>query len=190
MVICFDVDGVLNDLVEKTLVVFNRRYNRTLTVDDITTYNFAECLPQEDAKKIVELFKEKTIWDSLSPTAGSQKTIKSLLKAGHQIYFATATDPVNFAWKVEWLNKNYPVIPTENIIRIADKSLLKCDVLVDDCLDNLTGILCDRICIDHPWNRSSSKDFAYNIYRVYDFVNIVDIINKIAKEMEEWNIDK
>ena len=110
--------------------------------------------------------------------SGSQKALKQIIKKGHQIYLATATDPINFQWKIEWLKQHFPFIPSDNVIRIMDKSLLKCDVLIDDCLDNLTTIFCERVCIDSPWNQSASKDYAYDIQRAYSWDDIIDIINK------------
>ena len=185
MIIMCDIDGVLNNLAERTIEVYNSRNGKNIQVSDITSYSFFDCLSHEDAQGIVSLFKEKSLWDSLKPLPGSQNTIKQLIKKGHQIYLATATDPVNFEWKIEWLKQYFPFIPSDNVIRIMDKSLLKCDVLIDDCLDNLTSTFCERIIIDYPWNQSKTKDYAYDIKRAYSWDDIVDIINDIERKMKE-----
>lgn len=186
MIIMCDVDGVLNDLVEKTLELYNSRYNKNIQISEITTYNFFECLSYEDAQGIISLFKEKSLWDSLKPLAGAQNAIKQLIKREHQVYLATATDPINFEWKIEWLKQYFPFIPSDNVIRIMDKSLLKCDVLIDDNLDNLINVFCDRIVLNQPWNQSQTKNYAYNIWRAYEWCEIPNIINNIEKEMKEW----
>lgn len=186
MIIACDIDGVLNNLVEETLKLYNSRSGKNIQISDITSYNFSDCLPIEDAEGIVSLFKEKCLWDSLKPLQGSQKTLKQLIKKGHQIYLATATDPINFQWKIEWLKQYFSFIPSDNVIRIMDKSLLKCDVLIDDCLDNLTTIFCERVCIDSPWNQSTSKDYAYDIKRAYSWNDVLNIINNIEREMKKW----
>lgn len=186
MIIACDIDGVLNNLVEETLKLYNSRSGKNIQVSDITSYTFSDCLPTEDADGIVSLFKEKCLWDSLKPLPGSQKALKQIIKKGHQIYLATATDPINFQWKIEWLKQHFPFIPSDNVIRIMDKSLLKCDVLIDDCLDNLTTIFCERVCIDSPWNQSTSKDYAYDIKRAYAWNDVVNIINNIEREMKKW----
>ena len=186
MIIMCDIDGILNNLVERTLEVYNARNNKNILITDITSYNFFDCLPQEDAQGIVSLFKEKSLWDSLKPLPGSQKGLKQLIKHGHQVYFATATDPINFEWKVAWMKQYFSFIPSDNIIRIMDKSLLKCDVLIDDCLDNLTNIICDRVCLDYPWNQNTYKDYVYDIRRAKTWNDIVNIINNIEKEMRQW----
>ena len=186
MIVMCDIDGILNNLVEKTLELYNSRSGKNIQVSDITTYNFFDCLPYEDAQSIISLFQEKPLWDSLKPLSGSQNVIKQLIKKGHQVYLATATDPINFEWKIEWLKKYFPFIPSDNVIRIIDKSLLKCDVLIDDSLDNLISVFCERITLDYPWNQNTSKDYAYDIKRAHSWNDIVDIINNIEKEMREW----
>lgn len=186
MIICFDIDNVMNDLAEKTIALYNSRNSKNIQMSDITAYNFYDCLSKEDADGIVGLFKDKLLWDSLKPLSHSKEVLKKLIKQGHQIFFATATDPVNFEWKCDWMSRYFNFIPTDNIIRIMDKSLLKIDVMVDDHLSNLTSNICERVCLDYPWNHNSSKDYAYDIRRAYSWFDIENIINNIAKEMKEW----
>ena len=186
MIICFDIDNVINDLAEKTIALYNARANRDIQMSDITAYNFYDCLSKEDADGIISLFKDKELWDSLKPLSHSQEVLKKLIKQGHRIFLATATDPTNFEWKCDWLSRYFSFIPTDNIIRIMDKSLLRIDVMVDDHLSNLIGNVCERVCLDYPWNQSKSKDYAYDIKRAYSWDDIVDIINNIERKMKEW----
>lgn len=186
MIICFDIDNVINDLTEKTIALYNTRVNKNIQMSDITTYNFYDCLSKEDADGIISLFKEKELWDSLKPLPHSQEVLKKLIKQGHRIFLATATDPINFAWKCDWLSRYFSFIPTDNIIRIMDKSLLRIDVMVDDHLSNLTSNVCERVCLDYPWNQSESKDYAYDIKRAYSWNDVIDIIENIERKMKEW----
>jgi 5'(3')-deoxyribonucleotidase len=186
MIIAVDIDNVLNDLAEKTINLYNEISGNNIQMSDITTYDFNECVPPEDADAIVELFKKQELWDSLMPLTDSQAGLKTLVNMGHEIYLATATHPENFMWKVEWIKKYYPFINTDNIIRIINKGLLKCDVMIDDCLDNLISNMCNRICLDYPWNRQADKEFAYDIVRVYNWKDIVNIINKLERKEKEW----
>ena len=59
MMLCVDCDNVLNNLTEKTLELYNSQSGKNIQMSDIISYNFYECLPQEDADGIVSLFKEK-----------------------------------------------------------------------------------------------------------------------------------
>lgn len=182
MIIMCDIDDVCNNLIEKTIELYNSRYNKNLRVSDLTSYNFADCLPREDVDAILTLFKDKKLWNSLSPVTGASNGLKTLIKQGHQIYLATATNPINFAWKVEWCAKYFPFIHADNIIRAVDKSILKCDIIIDDYMDNLIGNTANKICMDRPWNRDERKDFIYGIHRAHNWKEIVSAVNDIERE--------
>lgn len=186
MIIVCDIDDVLNDLTQKAIALYNLRSGKNIQMSDITTYNFADCLSQEDSDAICALFEEQELWDSLTPTPGSQDALRTLCRQGHQVYLATATHYKNFGWKMEWLNQHYDFFDHRNVIRIMDKSLLKTDVMIDDCMDHLINNVCDRICIDQPWNRSASKDYTYDIYRINNWSLIPNVINDIERKDREW----
>jgi 5'(3')-deoxyribonucleotidase len=186
MIIVCDIDDVLNDLTQKAIALYNARSGKNIQVSDITTYNFSDCLPKEDADAICALFEERELWDSLAPTPGSQDALRTLLRQGHRVYLATATHYKNFGWKMEWLKKYYDFFDHWDVIRIADKSLLRADAMIDDRMENLTNSVCDRICIDQPWNRSASKDYTYDIYRVNNWSLIPNVINDIERKNREW----
>lgn len=186
MIIMCDIDCVLNNLIEQTLHIYNSRSGKNIRQSDITSYNFFDCLDENDADEITQLFKEKELWDSLTPINNSEWGLQTLINQGHKVYLATATDPINFQWKIDWLQKHFPFISSDSVIRIVDKSLLRTDILIDDCLDNLICNICERICLDYPWNRNDSKDYAYDIYRAKNWIDIINIINDIERKDKEW----
>lgn len=186
MIIMCDVDAVLNDLMPKTLALYNSRNGTNIKLNDLTSYNFADCLSTKDAFGISELFNEKNLWESLEPISDSQWGIKTLLNMGHYIVLATATHEVNFAWKCDWIKTHFPMVDNKNIIRIQDKSLIRADIIIDDCMEQLTNSFCDRICLDYPWNRDKDKDYAYDIYRAYNWKDIINFVNEIERRNKEW----
>ncbi len=186
MIICVDIDNVLNNLTDQVITLYNSRFGKDIQISDMTTYNLFECLPQEDAYGITELFKEKELWDSLKPLPDSQWGINMLVNMGHKVYLATATHECNFEWKCNWISKFFPTIDIDDIIRIKNKGLLRVDVMIDDCLEQLINNTCERICLDYPYNRSSSKEYAYDIYRASNWRDIIKYINNIERKMKEW----
>lgn len=190
MNIAVDFDETLFPTLSKVIEIYNKRYDDTLSLDAITTYNLYESLPSQVADKLLELFTDKEVYDNLQPYKGSVKALQTLANNGYEIYIATATSSKNLEWKEQLLRRYFPFIQKENLIRIHNKKLLNVDVFIEDNLDTLTQTFADRICFDQPWNRSDSKDFAYNISRAYCWGDIVDIINKIEKENEEWGNGK
>lgn len=186
MIIMCDLDQVLNDLVPKTLTFFNALTGKNIQVSDITKYHINECLSKEDSDKIYKLWQNKELWDSLEPLPDSQWGIETLINMGHQVIIATATYYEQFEWKIAWLKKHFPMIDTNHIIRINNKSLLRGDVLIEDNLQNLTKSYCERVCLDYPYNRDKSKDEIYDIYRAANWRDIINIINNIERKMKEW----
>ena len=187
MIIVCDIDNCLNDLMAKTLTLYNSCNGKNIQLSDITTYNFSGCLPKEDVDGICALFKEKELWDSLIPLPKAQKVLQQLVNEDHQVYIATATDPINFNWKCAWMESHFPFIPTDNIIRISNKGLLKCDVLIDDSMEQLINSVSERICFDYYWNRNSEKDYVYDIYRAKNHWNdVINIIRTIERKDRIW----
>lgn len=188
MILAIDCDNVLLNLMEQTINMYNAKYNCSLTMSDITSYSFYECMSQGDADKICALFLEKNLWSSLKPIKDSQECIEKLVKAGHTILVTTATHEKNFAWKCDLLRKFYPSINPNNIIRIMDKSYIKADIMIEDDMSQLIKHKsCERICLDYPWNRQrEGKDFVYGIFRCSGWNEILDAVNKIVEEMKKY----
>ena len=187
MIICCDLDNILNNLTEKTLEFYNAQSGKNIKMEDLTAYNFYDCLSKEDADGLIKLFKNKALWDSLSPTEDSRAGLQKLLDDGHRVYIVTATAPENFAWKVNWMRKYFPFFNSDNIVRLHDKSLFKCNIMIDDCYDNLVkNKLCHKVCLNYPWNRDDAKDWVHGTYRCNNWMQIVDSVNKIQEEINEW----
>lgn len=184
--IAIDFDETLFPTLEKILEVYNKHHNTNIELSQITTYSLHDSLPVEVADELLELFVEKTIYDSLQPYKGAIRAVKTLIEQGHEVYIATSTDIRNMEWKEQLLQKYLPFIPKNNLIRIHDKALLNVDVLVEDKLDNLKSTFADRICFDQYWNRDESADFAYSIYRIHHWGEINNIINTIERKNKEW----
>ena len=186
MIVIVDFDNVLNNLTEGVIELYNSTSEKKVQISDLSSYNFYDCLDQESADKIVKLFKNKSLWDSLIPIEGAREGLQKLIDDGHKVYIATATAPENFQWKINWLKKWFPFFNTDNVIRIMDKSLLKCDILIEDNLDQIIKHkLCNRVVLDYPWNKNVD-DFIYDIHRCTNWSEILDEINKIKEEMKSY----
>ena len=186
MILCVDIDDTINNLTERSFEILNCRGGRHRDMSELTNYDCYKCLPKNDADTLLELFKEKELWDSLTPLKDAVWGIQTLLNLGHRVIFATATNECNFAWKCEWMAKYFPMISTNDIIRIKDKSLIRADIMIDDCLEQLVKSPCERICLDNYWNRDSTKDYVYDIYRAHNWKEIIKYVNEIERKCMEW----
>lgn len=184
MKIAIDIDNVLNNHVEKTIEFYNKKYNKSLSMQDINHYSIYECLPYEDADNFIKLFTDIDVLNSLTPTNRSQACLKSLINQGHELYIATATPPQVYDIKVNFIKKYFDFFPVKNMICIQKKSLLNVDILIDDSLEQLTSsVNYYRVCYDQPWNQG--HDYAYDIYRAYSWDDVLTCVDKICKRDKE-----
>lgn len=186
MIITIDFDETLFPTLEKVIEIYNKRYNSNLLLEQIKTYNLYESLNSSIANKLLEIFCDKEVYDNLKPYEGAIMAIETLINKGYEVYIATATDIKNLGWKENLLQKYFPFIPKNNLIRIHQKKLLKTDVLIEDNMTNLIENFSERICFNQLWNQSVSKDIAYDIKRVYNWNEIPNIIKNIEMEMKKW----
>lgn len=185
MIIQCDVDGVLNNLMSVTLETFNKRYGHNYTIDDITTYNLSNCFEASEATLMKKIFEEPDIWDKVKPTDGSQVGLQKLINSGNQVYLTTNNSPYTYGKKFDWIRNYFPFVESSKIICMSDKWLLRADIMIEDCFENLiTKPYYYRVLMNQPWNQST-KDWVYDIHRCYDWNDVVDAVNKIKMESDE-----
>ena len=95
-----DVDEVINDLIDKTIKLYNDRYGAELTRDVFVEYDIYKCLPFEEAELFVNLFLQKELWDTVEPIEDAQWGLKYLTNNGFDVYLATATNCETYQYKV------------------------------------------------------------------------------------------
>ena len=184
--IAIDFDETLFPTLEKVVEAYNKRNNANIELSQITAYSLYDCLPADIADEIIALFVDKNIYNNLQPYKGSVKALQTLSNKGHEIIIATATDSKNLEWKEKLLQRYFPFIPKENLIRIYNKKLLDVDVLIEDKLDNLTQSFAERVCFNQPWNEDKEADWVYSIYRIHNWGEINNVINTIERKNKEW----
>lgn len=179
MILCIDLDNTLNNLQDAVIERFNERYSTNYTIDNFRDYNIENDISIDNAILMKEMYIEQGIYNYVKPLRGAQKFIQKLISNGHQVYIVTDSDPRIFDEKSKWIHTYFPAIDDAHIIAAKHKWMLRCDVMVEDCIDNLLGKpYYDRIVIDCPWNRDV-HDYAYDIHRCYNFGQAMDVINKL-----------
>lgn len=184
--IAIDFDSTLFPTMEKVIEVYNKKHGTTFDVSQIAKYNLYDVFETNVADELIELFVEKSIYSSLLPYKGAIKAVKTLAEQGCEIYVVTSSDVRNMEWKEKLLQEHFPFIPKNNLIRIHNKMLLNVDVMIEDNLDNLKSTFADRICFDQPWNRNKDADYVYDIYHIYNWSEINNVISEIERRDKEW----
>lgn len=185
MRIAIDFDSTLFPTMEKVIEIYNKKNNTSVDLSQVTSYNLYNCFSEDVADELLSLFVDKATYNSLQPYKGSIKAAQSLVNKGHEVIIATATDVKNLEWKEKLLQRYFPFIPKENLIRIHNKKLLNVDVVIDDKLDNLTQTFAEGVCYSQPWNQDKDMDYIYSIYRVRNWGEIVNIMNEIERKNKE-----
>ena len=184
MIIGIDVD---NTIVNTTSCVLAQHYADTgekLTLDDIKSY-YIENYVSDDYKDDFHLiFLKKEMWKRVKVLPNCVEVIKRLHDRGDSIYFVTSTEPQNVAKKARFLQRTFPFLDIrKRLITTHNKQMIVCDILVDDCIDNVINADYVSILMDYPWNSTAIFDEAEydNIYRVFDWLQVEPMIEYIEK---------
>ena len=164
MIISCDIDGVLNNLTECVLQLYNQESGDNLTENDITEYSIERFVKPEYRNKISQYFLDKRIWGMLKWDVGW--IAKILDNNMYDLYFTTASSlktinskAISLAWAVyDYSSMSainiYNYIANHTIVT-QNKQLILADVVIDDCIDNLQlwNNRVHNILFVKPWNQ-------------------------------------
>lgn len=167
--VALDLDGVIWDLVKPWVDKYNIIYNDNVDIYSIKEYNLSKSLTKASYNDIKNILFEKSFWDNVYPFKNSFEYLNKL-NSEFDLYIATKTDYRIFKTKVDRLLSLFPFLNKDQIICIANKSLLNVDWLVDDCDDNLIGGNFKKIILDAPYNKDSQFLRAYDLKDAYNII--------------------
>ena len=164
MIVSCDIDGVLNNLTECVLQLYNQESGDNLTENDITEYSIERFVKPEYRNKISQYFLDKRIWGMLKWDVGW--IAKILDNNMYDLYFTTASSlktinskAISLAWAVyDYSSMSainiYNYIANHTIVT-QNKQLILADVVIDDCIDNLQlwNNRVHNILFVKPWNQ-------------------------------------
>lgn len=181
MIISCDIDCVLNNLVEIVLEQYNADSGDNLTVDKITDYKIANfTMAGYDITKYFnsEYTREHLAWDV--------EWVANIIDNNlFDIYFTTSTYPESCEWKIKALVNAISAFSSKSeefiynyvlshFIRMENKQLVRADIVIDDCIDNLQ-LWNDKvynILLSKPWNTRLAHQ--YNVQQRQSSILICD----------------
>lgn len=172
LTILCDIDEVVNNLVEKILKAYNKKYNDNVKFHDITDYKIHQFLKPE-VKNVFEEFMTYNFLFSLAVPEGAIEVINELMQ-NHNFFFITTTHPAYINNKHAWLEHHFKYYDRKMLIMCKDKSLVHGDILIDDCADNINDNVRLNLIYDKPWNRKYER---HNMKRVFNWNDIKDAID-------------
>lgn len=186
-IILCDVDNIVGDLCAAVLSVYNEDSGDNLQKHQITQYYIDNFVLPEYKKNFKNYFIDRRTWKRMKLVPDVQKYMAKLFNDGYRIVFVSKTECANVTKKERYLQRTFPFLDiNKSFIRTYDKSLIKGDIMIDDCLDNLLtfdGAL--RVVLDCPWNNKGEDfDIENKLLRARDWQDIYNKINTTEKLTE------
>ncbi len=181
--IMVDMDEVITE--GGFLYLINEYLGTNYTKEDVEGYYMQDLVPDKD--EFFKYFISKNMYDYgiLLPNV---KDVLEELQKYYDIYIGTSyiipelprESSMILKYKHEFLYDNFPFIKPENYIFITNKSLLDCDIKIDDKLDNLKNAKI-KILFDSYHNKGLSDDYlkSVGVVRVHSWLEIKDILEGI-----------
>lgn len=196
MKIGIDIDEIIVEFVRGYLQLYNQKYNKTLSLDEVFSYNLFEPLKisREASIELADEYYDSEGFDNILFVDGAEEGIKKLNK-DYELIFVTAR-PSHVKKKTEIFIKNlFPDLDSKIFYskNIWEEGLFKseickthqCDVLIEDdlkhaleCAENGIKI----ILLDKPWNQNVEHE---NIIRAKNWDEILEKINELNTGLVE-----
>ncbi len=197
MRIGIDMDGVLCDLTASVVEKLNRYHGESLTVEDITQYDFHHNCKTATREDVFQYFCEPGFFRHLLPLPGAVENVNKLIDDGHEIIIISACR-TGMECKLQWLKNHIPRISEKDCIFTWRKDLVDVDILIEDHGENLikwtqhwnqysTAMDDHRIgiLIDQPYNREYENFLRYTHWDfVYGFISNLDQSIQLVEEYE------
>ena len=181
--IMVDMDEVITE--GGFLYLINEYLGTNYTKEDVGGYYMQDLVPDKD--KFFKYFISKNMYDYNILLPNVKEVLEELQKY-YDIYIGTSyiipelprESSMILKYKHEFLYDNLPFIKPENYIFITNKSLLDCDIKIDDKLDNLKNAKI-KLLFDSYHNKGLSDDYlkSVGVVRVHNWLEIKDILEGI-----------
>lgn len=164
-VIAVDVDDVVLNLVEEWIDLYNLEHNDSLKESDVLTWDISS---YTKIGRLMYKYLVPQIYDKITPIDGALSCIESLRSDGNRIIFVTSFSPDIAGVKYKWLLNNSFIKDKSDYIEAQDKSVIRCDYLIDDNPINIINTSGVGIVYDRPWNALLEDCHP----RVYNWKNV------------------
>lgn len=186
MITACDIDDTIIDLLTAGTTWLNNEYHYNICPEDITEWEIEKFYPNLTDDQVFRPLHLEEFWKTVKPLEDAIKYLSLLNEEGFTIYIVTSSSIHSLRYKQQFiLNKYFPFISHKNIIVSHNKHLIRCSVLVDDAIHNISGPYIGLL-KDSPHNRSFDKTTAEGtVYRVMNWKEVYEMIHKILEGMSK-----
>ena len=177
MTILIDIDSTATNFASALLHCLNNFYDHH-EYSEIASYDWFEQTYNDPWYPTTK----KEFWDTVYVNQDVIKTVEKWIDNGYKVYFVSATyfsDAMGYKLNkfISAFNPKY--INESNIIIAQHKNMIKGDILIDDCVENLEHFDGGKICFAQPWNEEWNYEQGHGGMRYNDWGKIDTIINEI-----------
>lgn len=137
LVIAVDLDGIVADLMERWLHLYNDAQGHSVVYEDLLSWNMHENVP--GGKVIYDYLGHPNLFRDLKPHDGAVEGLAQLVADDHEVHIISAHSPQfpqSAADKVAWCAEKLPFISDHFITLSHQKHRFLADVFVDDSPGN------------------------------------------------------
>ena len=176
MVIGIDFDGTINNMLETWVEWLNRKHGYHVQASDITEWELAKQYPFLDKAELFEPLNTPEFWDEVAIKPDAPEVVERLIHEGHKIYVITSSHYKTLPYKLKrCLFAHFPFLNKEDVIITYNKSLIRCDLMLDDAEHNFKDFFGTRVIFDAPYNR----DCTCADYRVASWKEFYMLISEL-----------
>lgn len=166
-----DCDEVLAMCNAPALERLNDEIGSSYTIYDVDGWAASD----EKLEERNKYFSDEEFVANQPVVEGARSFVTSLIDRGCEIFVITAVPGNVTKARHEWLTRNFPEVPDENIIFGKRKDIMNVDVLVDDAAHNILSSNAPfPILLRKPWNKNVTGCLAANNFE--DVLALIDMI--------------
>jgi 5'(3')-deoxyribonucleotidase len=181
MRIGIDFDGVINNMLETWVEWLNKEHGCSVKVEEVTDWELHKQYSNLSSTELFAPLFTPEFWDEVTIKKDAQEVIERLMNDGHEIYIVTSSHYKTLPYKLKkCLFAHFPRLTEENVIITYNKALIRCDLLVDDRLQNLVDYPGGRVLFDAPYNKGPEADAMVD-YRVASWKELYMLVAGLAK---------
>lgn len=173
MTILVDIDSTITNFGEMLLLANNQLHNTNYCYTDITSYDWFDRTFPNPWKPT----EHQAFWNTVEVNPAAVTAIERWVRQGYKVYLCTAShfnDMLGYKIKRTLESFNLELINEYNVIVAHNKSLIRGDIMIDDCIRNLLYFNGARICYAQPWN-----ECYYGSLRFSDWDKINEVVGTI-----------
>lgn len=179
MTILVDIDSTITNFSEMLLLANNQSHGTYYRYTNITSYDWFDQTFYTPWKPT----EYKCFWNTVEVNPAAVTAIERWVRQGHQVYLCTAShfnDMLGYKIRKTLEAFNPELINEYNVIVAHNKSLIRGDIMIDDCIRNLLYFNGARICYAQPWN-----ECCYGSLRLSDWDKINEVVSTIQSTYSE-----